>query len=86
MLAGEERGREFVALAAGASLAAWTPERTLILPEEGEPRLYVKPDDRCEVNDVRQHEIDRAEAIEAELRAFIAAPSASARPRPASAG
>src|SRR5205085_2612604 len=37
------------------------------------PRLYVKPDDRWEVNDVRQQQLDLAEGLERTLREFAAA-------------
>ena len=71
LLAGEEvSDRPYVAIGGGASLAMWTADRTLIVPAEGEPRLYVKPDDRCEVNDVQQHEADRAEGMARTLRAY----------------
>jgi arylsulfatase A-like enzyme len=42
-------------------------------------RLYVKPDDRWEVNDVRAHQPEVAERLEATLRAFA---SAVVRPGP----
>jgi hypothetical protein len=48
-------------LAAGADAAA------------GRPQLYVKPDDRWEVNDVVQHHPDLAERLEQTLRGFLAA-------------
>lgn len=35
------------------------------------PQLYVKPDDRCEVNDVRQTHLDLAEGMEATLQAYF---------------
>jgi arylsulfatase A-like enzyme len=37
-----------------------------------EPQLYVKPDDRWEVNNVRQHHQELAEHMEEVLRAFVA--------------
>ena len=37
------------------------------------PQLYVKPDDRWEVNDLRQHHPERVEELEKALRAFAAA-------------
>jgi arylsulfatase A-like enzyme len=55
-----------------------TPEWALLLPErsaEGEtrgPQLYVKPDDRWEVNDVIQHHLELAENLEHTLREFVA--------------
>ena len=79
LLEGEEADRPYVVIGSGAELAMWTPERTAIVPAEGEPRLYVKPDDRCEVNDVQQHESDRAEGMARTLRAFV---EASARTGP----
>jgi arylsulfatase A-like enzyme len=56
-----------------------TPEWSFHLPlssAEGAvsgPRLYVKPDDRCEVNDVLQHHFEQSEHFEQTLRAFVAA-------------
>jgi arylsulfatase A-like enzyme len=38
-----------------------------------EPRLYVKPDDRWEVNDVRQHHLEWADRLEETLHAFVEA-------------
>ncbi len=52
-----------------------TPEWGLVLPA-GPPRapqLFVKPDDRWEVNDVRQHHLELAEHMEEVLREFAAA-------------
>src|SRR5262249_30580507 len=52
-------------------------------PELAEPRrgpqLYVKPDDRWEVNNVIQHHLELAEHLEETLKGFI---QASARPGP----
>jgi arylsulfatase A-like enzyme len=62
--------------------ALWTRDLVLRLPvagEEAAPRLYVKPDDRWEVNDVVQHHLEEAEAMEHALRAYVAA---CARPGP----
>jgi hypothetical protein len=57
-----------------------TPEWAFLFPVqtgEGGPsrasRLYVKPDDRWEVNDVRQHHLELAEHLELVLRRFVAA-------------
>ncbi len=55
-----------------------TPDWAFLLPakageSERGPQLYVKPDDRCEVNNVIQHHLDLAEALERTLRAFVAA-------------
>jgi hypothetical protein len=53
-----------------------TPAWSLLLAEGGEPRLYVKPDDRCEVNNVAQHHLEYVEALTQTLRAFVSATSA----------
>lgn len=53
-----------------------TPEWSLILPGEAAleraSRLYRKPDDRWEVNNLRQHHYDLAENLERTLRDFVA--------------
>jgi hypothetical protein len=61
-----------------------TPAWAFLLPAQSAaadppPRLYVKPDDRCEVNDVRQHHLELVEHLEQTLRAFG---EATARPGP----
>lgn len=55
-----------------------TPEWAFLLPEkpsaddEGRsPQLYVKPDDRWEVNNVLQHHLELAEQLERTLRDFV---------------
>jgi len=57
-----------------------------IFPEENDPsrdrQLYVKPDDRWEVNNVVQHHPDLAEALEKTLRAFIHSPTREAASQP----
>jgi arylsulfatase A-like enzyme len=56
-----------------------TPDWSFLLPAVPDPggrrgpQLYVKPDDRWEVNNVLQHHLERAEALEQTLRAFVAA-------------
>src|SRR5262249_15327010 len=57
-----------------------SPEWAFLLPLRGEagepqraPQLYVKPDDRWELNDVIQHHPALAEHFEAVLRGFVAA-------------
>jgi arylsulfatase A-like enzyme len=57
-----------------------TPEWGFLLPvavppddRPREPRLYVKPDDRWEVNDLRQHHLELVGHLEEVLRSFIAA-------------
>jgi arylsulfatase A-like enzyme len=58
-----------------------TPEWSFLLPVAAPPedpprgpQLYVKPDDRWEVNNVIQHQLELAERFEQTLRAFMAAP------------
>jgi arylsulfatase A-like enzyme len=76
LLRGEtEKVRDY-AVAAGAGLCIRTPERALVLPpaETGRtPQLFVKPEDRSEVNDVRQHHLEWAEYLERLLEEFVAA-------------
>jgi arylsulfatase A-like enzyme len=55
-----------------------TPEWAFLLPVRADtddatrsPRLYVKPEDRWEVNDVLQHHLDLAEQLEQILRDFV---------------
>jgi arylsulfatase A-like enzyme len=57
-----------------------TPDWAFLLPvrpAEGDPprasQLYVKPDDRWEVNNVYQHHLELAEHFEQVLHAFVAA-------------
>jgi hypothetical protein len=56
-----------------------TPTLAFLLPvrtagdEPARPRLYVRPDDRPEVNDVLQHHLEWADAAERTLREFVAA-------------
>jgi hypothetical protein len=51
-----------------------TPEWSFVLPaarsQDSTPRLYVRPDDHWEVNDVRQHHLELTEALEKTLRDF----------------
>jgi arylsulfatase A-like enzyme len=63
-----------------------TPDWGFILPEATEadpaprrPQLYVKPDDRWEVNNVLQHHLDLADHLEQTLRGFV---QATRRPGP----
>ena len=57
-----------------------TPEWAFLLPETPEageplrgPQLYVKPDDRWEVNNVLQHHLELTERFEQTLKAFVTA-------------
>ena len=57
-----------------------SPEWAFVLPVQGEPvdsvrtaQLYVKPDDRWEVNNVVHHHPQLAEHLEQTLRGFVAA-------------
>jgi arylsulfatase A-like enzyme len=60
-------------LAVGGEMewALRTPEWAFLLSTSHPPRLFVKPDDRSEVNDVRQHHLELAEEMEQTLRAFV---------------
>jgi arylsulfatase A-like enzyme len=64
---------------ANAGWALRTPDWALLLPPQteteavGGPRLYVKPDDRWEVNDVAPRHLELVEGLERTLRAFVAA-------------
>lgn len=51
-----------------------TSTRYLLLDDrpEGDRRLFVKPDDRWEVNDVRSRNLDLVEELEAEFREYLA--------------
>jgi arylsulfatase A-like enzyme len=51
------------------------PEWSLIVPRPAAgspPQLFVQPDDRWEVNDVRQHHLELAQQLEEQLNALIA--------------
>jgi arylsulfatase A-like enzyme len=55
-----------------------TPAWGLVVPEARDdtsrgPQLYVKPEDRWEVNNVVQHHLELAEELEKVLRSFVAA-------------
>jgi arylsulfatase A-like enzyme len=52
-----------------------TSDWAFLLPQQTNraPRLYVKPDDRWEVNDVLQHHQELAEQLEKTLRDFVTA-------------
>ena len=56
-------------------MAIRTDEWALLVPTEvpegdspREPLLYAKPDDRWEVNDLRAHNIEQADKLEAQLQ------------------
>ena len=49
--------------------------------EPAKPKLYVKPDDRWEVNDFWQQQVDRADEFERALREFIATLAQPGEPR-----
>jgi arylsulfatase A-like enzyme len=57
-----------------------TPDQSFLLPVERAaddaarmPQLYVRPDDRYEVNNIRQHRLEWTERLEETLRAFVGA-------------
>jgi arylsulfatase A-like enzyme len=56
-----------------------SPGWAFLLPPGGAAQLYVKPDDRWELNDVVQHHPELAEHVEAVLRGFV---EATRRPGP----
>jgi Sulfatase len=65
-------------LGGDAELALRSPPWAFLLRLGGaegtrQPQLYVKPDDRWEVNDVRQHHLELCEHFEQVLRGFVAA-------------
>jgi arylsulfatase A-like enzyme len=70
---------------AGIDWALRTPEWAFLLPAAGEtadsrgPQLYVKPDDRWEVNDIHQHHLELTQHLEATLHGFV---EATRRPGP----
>ena len=71
---------------AAVEWALRSPDWSFLLPvspaPDGPPRLpqlYVKPDDRWEVNNVRQHHLELAEHLEQTLRGFV---EATRRPGP----
>jgi arylsulfatase A-like enzyme len=54
-----------------ADWAFLLPASSLSSDSPLEPELYVKPDDRWEVNNVRHHRLDVAERLEETLRCFV---------------
>jgi arylsulfatase A-like enzyme len=79
-----ERVRDYacagVQVGEGIDWALWTPEWSLLLPVQpvpGDPprgpQLFVQPDDRWQINDLRQHNQELAEGLEQTLRSFVAA-------------
>ncbi len=66
------------ALAGAEEWALRTPEWVLLLPVQSVPgdaprgrQLYIKPEDRWEVNDVAQHHLELTDHLEETLRAFV---------------
>jgi arylsulfatase A-like enzyme len=91
-LARHEAGRVRPYTCAGVRVGDWcewalrTPDWAFLLPVSAPteetprpPQLYVKPDDRWEVNNVVQHHLELDEHLEQVLRGFAAA---SRQPRP----
>src|SRR5262249_22796692 len=67
-------------MGAGADWSLRTPDWNLLLPISREvedfervPQLYVKPDDRWEVNNVMQHHQELGQELEAKLRDMVSA-------------
>jgi arylsulfatase A-like enzyme len=67
-----ERVRDYACSGAADEWALRTPEWAYFLLTDG-PRLYVRPDDRREVNNVLQHHLELADGLEKTLRAFAEA-------------
>jgi hypothetical protein len=69
-----------------------TPDWALLLPEDSgsgdlrpplrDRQLYVKPDDRWEVNNVLQHHLELGDQLEQTLRAFVKNPTSEAHGLP----
>ena len=60
----------------GVAYTLRTPEWSFLLPAQTPtcpPQLYVKPDDRWEVNNVLQHHLDLSQRLEQTLRDFVTA-------------
>ena len=63
---------------------AWAfhlPTKFPVDADPSKPKLYVKPDDRWEVNDFWQQQVDRADEFERALREFIATLAQTDEPR-----
>jgi arylsulfatase A-like enzyme len=69
LAAGETTAPHAYLVQGGAGLALRTPAWACLLAADGAARLFRKPEDRWEVNDLRQHSIEWAEYLEATLRA-----------------
>lgn len=90
---GQERVRDFACsgLEIGGEVehSLRTPDWALLLPKDSgsedlrpplrERQLFVKPDDRWEVNNVLQHHLELADQLEQTLRAFVKAPTCQAQ-------
>ena len=73
-----EKVRDFAYAWLPGAACLRTPEWALVVPElraaEGSPRppqLFVKPDDRWEVNNVSQHHLELSDDLEKKLREFL---------------
>src|SRR5262249_58710595 len=70
-----EKVRDFVCSWLPTAASLRTSEWALVLPElrnpAATPRLFVKPDDRWEVNDVSQHHMELTDELEQKLREFL---------------
>ena len=73
----KEKVRDFACTWLPNAACLRTAEWALVLPQlqgtEKSPQLFVKPEDRWEVNDVLQHHLELADELEKQLRVFIAA-------------
>jgi arylsulfatase A-like enzyme len=70
-----EKVRDFACSWLPTAASLRTSEWALVLPElrnpAGTPRLFVKPDDRWEVNDVSQHHLELTDDLGKKLREFL---------------
>jgi arylsulfatase A-like enzyme len=75
LLRGEAEQVRAYAVAGETALCLRTPDWSLQLPAETgrRPQLFVKPEDRSEVNDVAQHHLEWTEYLERLLHEFVAA-------------
>ncbi len=70
-----EKVRDFACAWLPNAACLRTAEWAFVLPQldgvEQAPQLFVKPDDRGEVNNVSAHHLEQAEELESQLRAFL---------------
>jgi arylsulfatase A-like enzyme len=71
----QKKERDFAVAWLSNAACLRTAEWALVLPQldasDPAPQLFVKPEDRWEVNNVLQHHLERADELEKQLRAFL---------------